>query len=253
MTSLSTCFVSSRPPLSLPSLSSPFPHLFPSHSPSTFAAPVFVCLFSLVIVFYAAFDVVDGSADSSAREGKGAEEEAEGEECVLQLILISVGRSPLGLVIMTCKYKMPCQAVPHRLLRMQGMYLRIVGFSCCCCTVEVVVAGASQLSLLWFCLRITSINFAGLICFLLLVALPAPHRSREALQANRAPRRPFVYAFSSSSSFSFIIFLLLFLFPLPTASATATCKRQQHHEKCIFNSRRDNVEDVVEKRQQQQQ
>lgn len=254
MTSLSTCFVSSRPPLSFPYLSSPFPHLFPSHSPSTFAAPVFVCLFSLVIVFYAAFDVVDGSADSSAREGKGAKEEAEGEgeECVLQLILISVGRSPLGLVIMTCKYKMPCQAVPHRLLRMQRMYLRIVGFSCCCCcTVEVVVAAASQLSLLWFCLRITSINFAGLICVLLPVALPAPHRSREALQANRAPRRPFVYAFSSS--FSFIIFLLLFLFPLPTASATATCKRQQHHEKCIFNSRRDNVEDVVEKRQQQQQ
>lgn len=174
---------------------------------------------------------------------------------MLHLILISVGRSPLGLVIMTCKYKMPCQAVPHRLLRMQGMYLRIVGFSCCCCccTVEVVVAAASQLSLLWFCLRITSINFAGLICVLLPVALPAPHRSQEALQANRAPRRPFVYAFSSSSSFSFIIFLLLFLFPLPTASATATCKRQQHHEKCIFNSRRDNVEDVVEKRQQQQQ
>lgn len=228
-----------------------------SHSPSTFAAPVFVCLFSLVIVFYAAFDVVDGSADSSAREGKGAEEDAEveGEECVLRLILISVGRSPLGLVIMTCKYKMPCQAVPRRLLRMQRMYLRIVGFSCCCCcTVEVVVvAAAAELSLLWFCLRITSINFAGLICVLLPVALPAPHRSREALQANRAPRRPFVYAFSSSSSFSFIIFLLLFLFPLPTASATATCKRQQHHEKCIFNSRRDNVEDVVEKRQQQQQ
>lgn len=173
---------------------------------------------------------------------------------MLQLILISVERSPLGLVIMTCKYKMPCQAVPRRLLRMQRMYLRIVGFSCCCCccTVEVVAA-ASQLSLLWFCLRIASINFAGLICVLLPVALPAPHRSREALQANRAPRRPFVYAFSSSSGSSFIIFLLLFLFPLPTASATATCKRQQHHEKCIFNSRRDNVEDVVEKRQQQQQ
>lgn len=235
-------------PLSLPSTQS----LCLSPSLFTFAAPVFVCLFSLVIVFYAAFDVVDGSADSSAREGKGAEEDAEveGEECVLRLILISVGRSPLGLVIMTCKYKMPCQAVPRRLLRMQRMYLRIVGFSCCCCTVEVV---AAELSLLWFCLRITSINFAGLICVLLPVALPAPQRSREALQANRAPRRPFVYAFSSSSSSSFIIFLLLFLFPLPTASATATCKRQQHHEKCIFNSRRDNVEDVVEKRQQQQQ
>lgn len=148
---------------------------------------------------------------------------------------------------MTCKYKMPCQAVPRRLLRMRRVYLRIVGFSCCCCIVQVVVA-AQLLLLLWFCLRITSINFAGLICVLLPVALPAPHRSREALQANRAPRRPFVYAFSSSSSF--IIFLLLFLFPL--ATATATCKRQQHHEKCIFNSRRDNVEDVVEKRQQQQ-
>lgn len=167
---------------------------------------------------------------------------------MLHLILISVGRSPLGLVIMTCKYKMPCQAVPRRLLRMRRMYLRIVGFSCCCCTVEVVVAARLLQLLLWFCLRITSINFAGLICVLLPVALPAPHRSREALQANRAPRRPFVYAYSSSSSF--IIFLLLFLFPL--ATATATCKRQQHHEKCIFNSRRDNVEDVVEKRQQQQ-
>lgn len=170
---------------------------------------------------------------------------------MLHLILISVGRSPLGLVIMTCKYKMPCQAVPRRLLlQMRRMCLRIVGFSCCCCTVEVVAAAQLLLVvvlLLWFCLRITSINFAGLICVLLPVALPAPHRSsREALQANRAPRRPFVYAFSSS----FIIFLLLFLFPLPTA--TATCKRQQHHEKCIFNSRRDNVEDVVEKQQQQQ-
>lgn len=176
---------------------------------------------------------------------------------MLHLILISVRRSPLGLVIMTCKYKMPCQAVPGRLLRMRRMCLRIVGFSCCCCTVEVVAAAQLLLVmvvvvvlLLWFCLRITSINFAGLICVLLPVALPALHRSREALQANRASRRPFVYAFSSS----FIIFLLLFLFPLPTvtATATATCKRQQHHEKCIFNSRRDNVEDVVEKQQQQQ-
>lgn len=242
-------------PASLLPLSSPLSFSL-SHSPSTFAAPVFVCLFSLVIVFYAAFDVVDGSADSSAREGNGGKRKGGEEEegCVLHLILISVGRSPLGLVIMTCKYKMPCQAVPRRLLRMRRMYLRIVGFSCCCCTVEVVVA--QLLLLLWFCLRITSINFAGLICVLLPVALPAPHRSREALQANRAPRRPFVYAFSSSSSYSssFIIFLLLFLFPLATATATATatCKRQQHHEKCIFNSRRDNVEDVVEKRQQQQ-
>lgn len=175
---------------------------------------------------------------------------------MLHLILISVGRSPLGLVIMTCKYKMPCQAVPRRLLRMRRMCLRIVGFSCCCCTVEVVAAAQLLLVvvlLLWFCLRITSINFAGLICVLLPVALPAPHRSREALQANRAPRRPFVYAFSSS----FIIFLLLFLFlfPLPTVRLRLQlqcCKRQQHHEKCIFNSRRDNVEDVVEKQQQQQ-
>lgn len=243
------------PSLSLPSSFTLSPSL--SHSPSTFAAPVFVCLFSLVIVFYAAFDVVDGSADSRDREGQA--ERREGLRgrgvCWLHLILISVGRSPLGLVIMTCKYKMPCQAVPRRLLlRMRRMCLRIVGFSCCCCTVEVVAAAQLLLVvvlLLWFCLRITSINFAGLICVLLPVALPAPHRSREALQANRAPRRPFVYAFSSS----FIIFLLLFLFPLPTATATATatCKRQQHHEKCIFNSRRDNVEDVVEKQQQQQQ
>lgn len=173
---------------------------------------------------------------------------------MLHLILISVGRSPLGLVIMTCKYKMPCQAVPRRLLRMRRMCLRIVGFSCCCCcTVEVVAAAQLLLVvvlLLWFCLRITSINFAGLICVLLPVALPAPHRSREALQANRAPRRPFVYAFSSSFIIFLLLFLFLFLFPLPTA--TATCKRQQHHEKCIFNSRRDNVEDVVEKQQQQQ-
>lgn len=253
MTSLSTCFVASYPlSLSLPSSFTLSPSL--SHSPSTFAAPVFVCLFSLVIVFYAAFDVVDGSADSSDSEGQAARREGlRGRGvCWLHLILISVGRSPLGLVIMTCKYKMPCQAVPRRLLlQMRRMCLRIVGFSCCCCTVEVVAAAQLLLVvvvlLLWFCLRITSINFAGLICVLLPVALPAPHRSREALQANRAPRRPFVYAFSSS----FIIFLLLFLFPLPTA--IATCKRQQHHEKCIFNSRRDNVEDVVENQQQQQQ
>lgn len=63
---------------------------------------------------------------------------------MLHLILISVGRSPLGLVIMTCKYKMPCQAVPRRLLlRMRRMCLRIVGFSCCCCTVEVVAGAAA--------------------------------------------------------------------------------------------------------------
>lgn len=247
MTSLSTCFVSSRPPLSFPSLSS---YLHLSLTPRLHL----LLLFSYVSFRSLSFFMRPLMLSMAALIAAPEREREEGEECVLQLILISVGRSPLGLVIMTCKYKMPCQAVPHRLLRMQRMYLRIVGFSCCCCcTVEVVVAGASQLSLLWFCLRITSINFAGLICVLLPVALPAPHRSREALQANRAPRRPFVYAFSSSFSFSFIIFLLLFLFPLPTASATATCKRQQHHEKCIFNSRRDNVEDVVEKRQQQQQ
>lgn len=237
------------------------PSLFPLPSLSLSLPPFLhlLLLFSYVsfrsLSFFMRPLMLSMAALIAAPERKRGEEgrgRGEGEECVLQLILISVGRSPLGLVIMTCKYKMPCQAVPRRLLRMQRMYLRIVGFSCCCCccTVEVVVvAAAAELSLLWFCLRITSINFAGLICVLLPVALPAPHRSREALQANRAPRRPFVYAFSSS----FIIFLLLFLLPLPTASATATCKRQQHHEKCIFNSRRDNVEDVVEKRHQQQQ